>query len=249
MNEISPPSVSKQAEDPEMTQWAYEATAAIDAADKAAKNTLERYKEAGEALAKAKKKCGHGKWIPWLKRNGISTRTAGRALKVFASWAKLANLANLSEAMKVMADAGEESEKTKPVEVAPLCDGCQRKGPRKDCKACEEIEAEWKSKKNGKKDTEGREPGDDTDQIEKDKEDEKTDPKSGKPKFDYSVVPTWVGKGIREADRLAKAYSDREAKEFVDLRQDIIRVRDKFTKLYEKHSGLKAPLETNERAS
>lgn len=38
-------------------------------AEEATRKGLERYREVGLMLTEAKKKCGHGKWLPWLKAN------------------------------------------------------------------------------------------------------------------------------------------------------------------------------------
>jgi hypothetical protein len=231
------------AEDPEMQQWAFEASSAIEAADKATKNTLERYREAGEALAKAKKKGGHGKWMAWLKRHGIAPRTAGRAIKIASMWTKLANLANLTEAFKVMADAPEETEKAKPVEIAPLCKRCQNVGPTTNCKGCEEAEIEWKASRKGGKskpkeegEEEEREAGDDSKQIEEDKRKEpEAKKKQGQPVFELT------GKFTRLADQLGKVAGKKEDPEYQELRDLIAKVHDTFAKLYERDTKQKVP--------
>lgn len=246
MKDVSPPVINRPAEDAEMQQLAYEASAAIEAADKATKNTLERYKEAGEALSKAKKKCGHGKWLSWLKGHGIHVKTAGRALRVAANWSKLDTVSNLADAFKAMAEAPEETEKAKPVDKAPLCKRCQNVGPTKDCKACEEAAAEWRAKKKPKPDeTSEREPGDDTDHEEQAKEDEKSDPKPGKPKFDWKLTNTNVGILVREVDKFGKAYKVKEEPEVDELRKRLADWHTDFKSVYEKITKEKAPEATS----
>lgn len=249
MKSLTPPAISKQAEDAEMQQLAYEAAAAIEAADKATKNTLERYKEAGEALAKAKKKCGHGKWLPWLKTHGIDLWKAARAIRVSSNWAKLGTAPNLKEALKTLADPGEETEKAKPVEVAPLCRRCQNVGPAKDCKACEEAEAEWKSQKKGKSkpDEEAadepadREPGDDTEHEEQAKVEEKAQPKPGMPKYEIKGADKGVSILTLEVDKFGNAFGVKEKPEVDKMRKRIADWHDDFKALVEKHLKAKSP--------
>lgn len=111
MSDLFPPSIKREAEDPEMVQWAYEAASAIEAASKAGQTTLERYKEAGDVLIKAKAKCSHGKWLTWLKSNSIDKFHASRSMRISSNWGKFASDANLKEAFKTIAESEAETEK------------------------------------------------------------------------------------------------------------------------------------------
>lgn len=238
--------VNSQAEDPEMEQWAYEATAALEAAHKATTTTLERYKEAGEALIKAKKKCGHGKWLPYLKRHALDRSQTSRAMRINSNWSKCGTVTHLKEALALLAKDEEESEKAKPVEKAPLCKRCQNVGPTKDCKACEEAEIEWKSKKKGRQD---REPGDDTESEERAKQEEKEKAKqtaenkkaNGKATFDWKPFESHIGGLVRSVDMIGNAYGVKESKEADGLRKRAVEWRDDFKSFYEKTSKQKAP--------
>jgi hypothetical protein len=64
---IHPPAIVKAAEDlPALARIANEENQAGEASDK---ERLDHYKKAGEALAKAKKQCGHGRWKQWVDDN------------------------------------------------------------------------------------------------------------------------------------------------------------------------------------
>lgn len=51
-------------------------------ADKNHKNALEKYKSAGENLAKMKERCKHGEWIPWLDNAGIDKVRACECMRI-----------------------------------------------------------------------------------------------------------------------------------------------------------------------
>lgn len=137
------PAITREADDPEMEQWAYEATAALEAASVGGIAYLARMKDAGEFLSKAKKKCKHGNWIQWLNRHNINRVTAFRAIKAYS---KCFTVKHLEDAVEEIAEKGQEEEITAP----PLPDQskvyCSRNcrvglGPSK-CKACKKARAE-----------------------------------------------------------------------------------------------------------
>ncbi len=136
--EVNPPVINRQAEDPEMQQWAFEALAALEAGKVAGRMCLERHKEAGEALIKAKRKCGYGKWLSWLRTNKIDRFDAARSMRA----AKCAELHIWKNGVKVLTDDGEEQEKLDP-SVQVQKQFCSRDcrlgvGPAK-CKACAKL--------------------------------------------------------------------------------------------------------------
>lgn len=137
MSDLFPPSIQKESEDPQMQQWAYEATSAIDAGKIAGQTCLERYREAGLALTKAKAKCTFGKWLTWLKSNGISKSSAYRALQA----AKLPSSGNFDEEAKVFGEVGEEEEKPfETVDGIKFCSrDCRLQQGKKGCKKCAKL--------------------------------------------------------------------------------------------------------------
>lgn len=137
------PAITNEAEDPEMEQWAYEATAALEAASVGGTAYLARMKDAGELLCKAKKKCKHGKWIPWLIRHNINRMTAFRAIKAFV---KCNTMLHLTDALEEISEKGEEQEISGPPLPDQAKEYCSRNcrlglGPAK-CKECKKSRAE-----------------------------------------------------------------------------------------------------------
>jgi hypothetical protein len=60
------------------------------------KRTIANVIEIGHHLAEAKKLCGHGNWLPWLKREfGWSDKTAEQFMNVY-QLGKIENISNLS---------------------------------------------------------------------------------------------------------------------------------------------------------
>jgi hypothetical protein len=145
----------------ELDRLAHQATTALEAARKSTKTTLERWKDAGEALIKAKASCKHGEWLPWLEKHKIHRREASRAMRVAGNWAKLDKLSNLDAALRLLAKKGDEEEIPDPSTVAPtiFCRPCRIYGPTAGCKACEQM-----------RNPPEREPGDDT-EVERQAED------------------------------------------------------------------------------
>lgn len=63
--------------------------------EKAATVAAERAIDAGRALIEAKALCGHGEWLPWLRKIGISERSAQRYLLLTRGGFKSATVADL----------------------------------------------------------------------------------------------------------------------------------------------------------
>ncbi len=123
---ISPPAIVRQAEEdlPALARSINEAHEAVEAA---AKMSLEKARDAGEALLRAKKAVGHGKWLRWLDKNvAFAARTARVYMRVADGWgqieAKMASDANLTfrDALKILAeDAPEKAEADDPAAPPP----------------------------------------------------------------------------------------------------------------------------------
>jgi hypothetical protein len=89
---INPAAEVRPAED--LDALAYEINAAHKAGKDANLSSLKHYREAGDKLLKARKACGHGTWLAWLKANlTFSQATAYR----YMEWAKLLDSRSLPE--------------------------------------------------------------------------------------------------------------------------------------------------------
>src|SRR5262245_16452543 len=96
-----PPGAVRPAED--LLTLAARANAAHEAGENSAREGLERFREAGEALLLAKEKCGHGKWLPWLEKNvKFSQPTAWAYMQVATHWEKLSAADNLRDALRML---------------------------------------------------------------------------------------------------------------------------------------------------
>jgi hypothetical protein len=81
---------------------------------------LEHFRAAGEALLKAKKRCGHGRWLPWLKANvKFSQQTASVYMRVAQDWDKLPAAGNLRDALRLLTEVadGREEERQRREET------------------------------------------------------------------------------------------------------------------------------------
>ena len=156
MQSVDPPAIVRSAT-VEMDQLAFEATSALEAAAKSTRDTMQRYREAGEALTKMKVKCKHGQWLPLLERHKIGRRTAQRALRVSRNWTKCDTVTHLADVYKMLSKKGEEEEIAAPPEEPLIfCRECRLNGPKKNCKKCKELrkpetEEEEPEKKREKK--------------------------------------------------------------------------------------------------
>jgi len=90
----------------------------------AANNALKHARSAGEALLRAKKKCPHGKWLPWLKANFKGSARTGRAyMQISERWpaieAKRQRVANLSfrDALRLTGKQKDDIKINKPNEI------------------------------------------------------------------------------------------------------------------------------------
>jgi hypothetical protein len=104
---LNPPAIVRPAED--LATLAAQINREHAAGEEAARRGLEHFRRAGEALLKAKEKCGHGKWLPWLKANvKVSQQTASAYMRLAEGWGKLPAAGNftLRDALKVIAIPG-----------------------------------------------------------------------------------------------------------------------------------------------
>lgn len=135
MKPIAPPAIVRESP-ANLEQLAFAITATLEAADRQMGNSLQNFRDAGEALLKAKAAIPFGCWLKWLSDNKISPRSASRAINAFKS----ASLADVdSELLALASDNSSEQEKTDPskaLTTAPalFCRACRTSGFNKNCK-------------------------------------------------------------------------------------------------------------------
>lgn len=140
----------------ELEQLAFIINSAADAGAQHTFKGLERFREAGDALLKAKEKCGR-KWLKWVAANlQFSHDTANRYMNLAKKWdeEKLRSVRNLTDALRLLTE--DPTEDTQPcvtesnIEQSPV-------------QSCAETPASV---------TVEREPGDDTDALLEEAEEE-----------------------------------------------------------------------------
>ena len=100
-----------------LPELAAKINAAHEAGEHATRRGLEEFRVAGEALLIAKKRCGHGKWLSWLKQNvRFSKETAEAYMRVARRWGECAAATNLRAAICLLAD-DTRTPKTVPIHV------------------------------------------------------------------------------------------------------------------------------------
>jgi DNA adenine methylase len=145
-NVFDPPAIVRPAED----LAALLATAKAEHAEgmRAEVASLEHYRKAGLALAKAKEAAGHGNWLAALKQTGIGQQRASEYMRLAARWHKLPPGGDfaLKEAIRLVADEPEpppspptvpaepaqrvEHEPARPTAAAPVGgNACEEAGP------------------------------------------------------------------------------------------------------------------------
>src|SRR5256885_15565240 len=115
MSRIDPPAMVRSAVD--LAALAAQINAAHQAGEEATRRGILEFKKAGDALLKAKEACGHGQWLPWLKKHvKFSARTARRYMRLASAWQdKMATMANLTDALALLAkDDGDAEEADGP---------------------------------------------------------------------------------------------------------------------------------------
>jgi protein gp37 len=80
-----------------------------EAGERAIGQGLQHYRRAGDALLKAKAQCGHGEWLPWLKKHArFPQQRASEYMRLAAGWDKLPPGGNL--ALKAALDSISEAD-------------------------------------------------------------------------------------------------------------------------------------------
>jgi hypothetical protein len=97
MKDLHPPAAVRAVND--LAELAHQINAEHAAGEQAAREGLEHFRAAGEALVKAKAQCGHGKWLPWLKKN---IKCGDRQARRYMALAKLDVTSDLESQWQVL---------------------------------------------------------------------------------------------------------------------------------------------------
>jgi hypothetical protein len=85
--ELTPLAIVREAES--LEHLAQQINASHEAGLTATRQGLARFRDAGEALLKAKARCKHGEWLPWLEKNvRFSRKTVAAYMRIAEGWAK-----------------------------------------------------------------------------------------------------------------------------------------------------------------
>lgn len=107
MDQTNPAAAVRQVES--LAELAGIANKEHEAGEGASRKGLEHFRAAGEALLKAKKRVGHGKWGEWLKANvKFSQPQACRYMRVAREWGKFVSTTNLADALRVLTENAED---------------------------------------------------------------------------------------------------------------------------------------------
>ncbi len=99
--------------------------AAHHAGEESTRRGLEHFRAAGEALLKAKERCGHGNWLAWLKANvKFSRMNATRYMRVANEWSKCNGALHLADALRLITDDADEEQEL-PADDAAVAPECQ----------------------------------------------------------------------------------------------------------------------------
>lgn len=145
MKELTnPPPAHVRVVNKELEDLAFQANTAHAAGESAVRGGLERFREAGQLLLKAKEVCPYGQWGPWCKENlTMSKRIIEQYLKLTAYWHLCQGAKTLREAIKVLYAKEEE------LKFEILCRDCRINGAKPDCPECAKLRKK-KSRRSGK---------------------------------------------------------------------------------------------------
>jgi hypothetical protein len=111
MKEINPPAIVRPAED--LVALARRINAREE---EMVGSVLEHARAQGEDLLRAKKACGHGKWLPWLEANlrRVKKRQAQNYMRVARDWGRIKNAVNcvsgIEDAIRLLTEDVEEED-------------------------------------------------------------------------------------------------------------------------------------------
>jgi hypothetical protein len=123
---VDPPALVRPAED--LGELAAVANAGYQAGEDAARQGIAHYIAAGEALVRAKKLCGHGRWLEWVRKNlCFGDRQARKLMRLYRERDRLKSELNsdltIDAAAQILArrDDDEESAALEPPAPEPGC--------------------------------------------------------------------------------------------------------------------------------
>jgi protein gp37 len=91
-----------------------------EAGEAATRKGLERFRAAGEKLIRAKGRCGHGKWLPWLEKNvNFKVTQASCYMRVARNWDKISSAENLRAALRLLTEDAADDEEDVVTDVPP----------------------------------------------------------------------------------------------------------------------------------
>jgi hypothetical protein len=104
--EISPPPGVRPAED--LAALAARINAAYEAGERTSCQGLDNARAVGETLLAAKARCGHGKWLRWVRDNlPFSADTAANYMRVAREWKSVRAARNLREAIRWLTEGAQ----------------------------------------------------------------------------------------------------------------------------------------------
>jgi hypothetical protein len=99
----NPPAIVR--EDNSLAQLAGEIKAAHALAESTLRQGLDHYRRVGDLLRKAKERCGHGKFLPWLQANfTFSRQQAANLMRLAENWGKCKGALHLTAALRMLAE-------------------------------------------------------------------------------------------------------------------------------------------------
>jgi hypothetical protein len=188
MKELNPPAIVRTAED-NLAFLARQINSEHRAGFGAMRKGLEHFRAAGEALIKAKKQVGHGKWGDWLKENvRCSQDMCNRYMRLARNWDrdKLRTTRSLSEAMGLITnkdseEAEAENEGAEGVEDEGAQEGPEDEGAQDETEPQQDQQENETTPEPGPPDGTGQqpplpEPKDADDDTDEDEPEDKPEP-------------------------------------------------------------------------
>lgn len=117
--DMQPPAIVREAAD--LSELAARINREHQAGTAATRKGLENFREAGEALIKAKGLCGHGEWLKWLEKNvHFDRRTATNYMKIAREWETVSHLESMRDVLRVLtSDTEDEPDSLQPAIGVP----------------------------------------------------------------------------------------------------------------------------------
>jgi hypothetical protein len=104
--EIPTPPEVRPAED--LAALSARINAAYEAGERTSRQGLDSARAVGEALLRAKARCGHGKWLRWVRENlPFSADTAANYMRVAREWDSVRAARNLREAIRLLTEGAQ----------------------------------------------------------------------------------------------------------------------------------------------